>query len=134
MPIEIVNPPQLAAPRGFNHGILAHGGRLLFLAGQDASDAEGAIVAPGDVAAQFEQVLANLQAVVRAAGGDMRSIVKLNIYVKDRDDYVAHLKELGVVYRRYFGDHYPAMALLEVSGFFQDENLIEMEGIAYLEE
>ena len=134
MPIEIVNPSQLPTPRGFNHAILAHGGRILFLAGQDASDTEGEIVAPGDLVAQFEQVLSNLQAVVREAGGDMQSIVKLNIYVKDRDDYVSRLKALGAVYRRYFGSHYPAMALFEVSGFFQRENLVEMEGIAYLDD
>lgn len=134
MPIDIINPAQLPAPRGFNHGIVAHGGKILFLAGQDASDAEGAIVAPGDLLAQFEQVLSNLQAVVREAGGQMQSIVKLNIYVRDRDDYVSHLKELGAIHRRYFGNHYPAMALFEVSGFFQRDNLIEMEGIAYLDD
>lgn len=133
MPTKIINPSQLPPPRGFNHGILAHGGKILFLAGQDASNADGAIVAPGDLVAQFEQVLANLQAVVNEAGGGMQSIVKLNIYVKDREEYVRHLKKLGAIHRRYFGSHYPAMALFEVSGFFQRDNLIEMEGIAYLD-
>ena len=134
MPKEIINPPELAAPRGFNHAILASGGNVLFLAGQDASDAEGNIVAPGDLPAQFEQVLHNLQAVVEAAGGTMHDIVKLNIFVKDRDAYLANLDALGSTFRRYFGGHYPAMALFEVSAFFRDENLIEMEGFAYLEE
>lgn len=134
MPREIINPPELVTPRGFNHGILASGGRVLFLAGQDASDAEGNIVAPGDLAAQFEQVLHNLQAVVAAAGGRMQNIVKLNIFVRDRDDYVANLDALGKTFRRYFEDHYPAMALFEVSAFFQEEVLIEMEGFAYLDD
>ena len=65
----IINPPTLAPPRGFNHGILTSGGRLLFLAGQDAGDASGRIVAPGDLLGQFEQVLRNLRAVVEEAGG-----------------------------------------------------------------
>jgi len=130
----IINPPTLPAPRGYNHGILVTGGRLLFLAGQDGSDAEGNIVAPGDLVAQFEQVLRNLQAVVEEAGGSMQDIVKLNIFVRDRDDYVAKLKPLGEVFRKYFGGHYPAMALFEVSGFFREETLVELEGFAVIPE
>ncbi len=134
MPKELINPPELPSPRGFNHGILTQGGRLLFLSGQDASGPDGRIVAPGDVVAQYEQVLANLQAVVHAAGGQMRDIVKLNIYVRDRDDYVAHLPQLGRIHRQFFGRHYPTMALFEITAFFQKDNLVEMEGIAVLEE
>lgn len=133
MPKELINPPQLAPPRGFNHGILASGGKILFLAGQDAGDATGKIVAPGDLVAQYEQVLHNLQAVVEHAGGTMQDIVKLNIFVKDKDDYRAKLREIGQVHQRYFGKYFPTMALFEVTGFFQAENLIELEGIAYLE-
>ncbi len=127
---RIINPPTLAPPKGFNHGILVTGGQLLFLAGQDASDAEGRIVAPGDLVAQFEQVLLNLKAVVEAAGGTMQDIVKLNVFVRDRADYVAKLKPLGKVFRAYFGEYYPTMALFEVSNLFQQEALIELEGIA----
>lgn len=130
---QIINPPSLPTPRGFNHGILASGGRTLFLAGQDASDKNGRIVAPGDLLAQYEQVLRNLQVVVVEAGGTMQDIVKLNIFVKSRDEYVAQLRELGAIHRRYFGDYYPALALFEVSAFFLAEALIEMEGFAYIE-
>jgi enamine deaminase RidA (YjgF/YER057c/UK114 family) len=130
---QIINPPTLAPPRGFNHGILTSGGRLLFLAGQDAGDANGRIVAPGDLLAQFEQVLRNLRAVVEAAGGAMQDIVKLNVFVADRDTYRAQLKALGQIFRDYFGDYYPAMALFEVSKFYQDEALVEMEGFAVID-
>lgn len=130
---EVINPPQLAEPRGFNHGFVVEGGRLLFLAGQDASDSDGNIVAPGDLVGQFEQVLKNLQAVVEEAGGSMQDIVKLNIFVADRDDYRANLKPLGAIFRDYFGGHYPAMALFEVAGFFREGNLVEMEGFAVID-
>ena len=129
---KIINPPSLPAPRGFNHGILVEGGRLLFLAGQDASDGQGNIVAPGNLVGQFEQVLLNLKAVVEEAGGTMQDIVKLNVFVSDRDAYVSNLKSLGQVFRAYFGDHYPAMALFEVSAFFRDGNMIELEGMAVI--
>ena len=129
---EIINPPGLPAPRGFNHGILTTGGRLLFLAGQDASDGDGRIIAPGDILAQCQQVLHNLHAVVHETGGVMSDIVKLNVYVTSRDAYLAQLNPLGKLFREYFGAYYPAMALFEVAGLFQPEAMIEMEGFAVL--
>jgi len=129
----IINPQTLARPTGFNHGILVTGGRLLFLAGQTGSNAEGQIIAPGDLVAQYEQTLRNLQTVVEAAGGKIQDITKLNIFVRDRDDYLAHLKSLGAVHRSFFGSYYPAMALFEVSRFFQDETLVEIEGLAVID-
>ncbi len=130
---QIINPPELAPPRGFNHGIVGDRGRILFLAGQDGSDSNGQIVSPGDVVIQYEQILKNLQAVVQAAGGQMTDIVKLNIFVSNRDDYVSKLEAIGRVHKQYFGNYYPAMALFEVTGFFQKAALIEMEGFAYLD-
>ena len=129
---QMINPAGLAPPRGFTHGILVSGGRLLFLAGQDASDAEGRIIAPGDLVAQDEQVVRNLKAVVESAGGTLQDIVKLNIYVTDRDAYRAQLKPLGEIHRAYFDRHYPATALFEVKGLFNPDAMIEMEGIAHL--
>lgn len=130
---KIITPPQLAPPRGFNHGILCAGGQTLFLAGQDAADSQGSIVCHGDIVGQYEQVVKNLQAVCQEAGGTLQNIVKMNIYVTDAANYKAHLKELAVVHRNYFGKYYPVTALFEISGFFQEGNLIEIEGIAYLE-
>ncbi len=130
----IINPPTLPRPSGFNHGIVVTGGRLLFLAGQTASDKDGQILAPGDLVAQYEQVLENLKTVVEAAGGTMQDIVKMTIFVRERDNYLAHLRPLGRVHQAFFGSYYPATALLEISRFFQDEALIEIEGLAVLQE
>ncbi|GCE45811.1 enamine deaminase RidA (YjgF/YER057c/UK114 family) [Thermosporothrix hazakensis] len=129
---EIVNPPELARPGGYNHGILVEGGRLLFLAGQTALNAQGQIVAPGDLVEQYRQVLQNLKTVVERAGGTMTDIVQLTFFVRDRDEYKAHLEELGQVHRSFFGRYYPAIALLEISRFFDDDVLIEIQGIAML--
>lgn len=130
---DIINPPALARPVGFSHGIVTTGGRLLFLAGQTGSDAEGRITAPGNLVAQYEQIMRNLQAVVTAAGGAMQDITRLNIFVRDRDDYLARLKPLGQVHRAFFGAYYPAMALFEISRLFQDDALVEIEGMAVIE-
>ncbi len=131
---EIINPSSLARPVGFSHGVAVTGGRLLFLAGQTGSDADGRIIAPGDIVAQYEQIMRNLRAVVEAAGGRMQDITKLNIFVRDRDTYLAHLKALGQAHRSFFGAYYPAMALFEISRFFQDEALIEIEGMAVIDQ
>lgn len=128
----LINPPALARPIGFNHGVLVSGGNLLFLAGQTGSDAGGTIIAPDDLVAQYEQVLSNLKDVVETAGGTMQNIVKMTIFVRDRDDYLAHLKALGTVHRSFFGTYYPATALFEISRFYQDEALIEIEGMAVI--
>ncbi|HYO49975.1 MAG TPA: Rid family hydrolase [Chloroflexia bacterium] len=129
---SVITPSSLSRPVGFSHGILPTGGWLLFLAGQTALDAEGKVVARGDVVAQYRQVLSNLRAVVEQAGGEMQNIVKMTIFVQDRDDYKAHLKELGAVHKMFFGAYYPAAALLEVSRFFDDGVMVEIEGIAVL--
>ncbi|HEX8597118.1 MAG TPA: Clp protease N-terminal domain-containing protein [Chloroflexia bacterium] len=129
-PHTIVNPETLVRPTGFSHGIFMTGGRLLFLAGQTATDREGNIVAPGDVVGQYRQVLSNLKAVVEEVGGDMAGIAKMTIFVKDRDDYKAHLKELGQVHKEFFGAYYPATSLFEISRFYEDEVLVEIEGMA----
>jgi enamine deaminase RidA (YjgF/YER057c/UK114 family) len=104
---------------------------MLFLAGQTGTNAEGQLVA-SDLVGQYEQTLRNLQAVVEAAGGAMQDIVKINMFVKDRDDYLAKLKPLGQVHKAFFGKYYPATALLEISRFFQDGILIEIEGVAMI--
>ena len=130
---DIINPSSLGRPTGFSHGVLTTGGRLLFLAGQTGSDAEGRITAPGDLVAQYEQIMRNFQAVVASAGGTMQDITKLNIFVRDRNDYLAHLKPLGQVHRAFFGAYYPAMALFEISRLFQDDALVEIEGMAVIE-
>ncbi|WP_266080902.1 RidA family protein [Haladaptatus caseinilyticus] len=130
---EIVAPPELAEPRGFNHGVLVDGGKTLYLAGQDATGSNGDIVAPDDLVGQFEQVLENLSTVVEEAGGVSEDIVKLNIFVADRDSYRANLEPLGEVFGRYF-EAYPALALFEVSGFFKDDALVELEGFAVIDE
>lgn len=129
---EVVNPPDLAEPSGFNHGLAVEGGRTVYLAGQDPTGPDGEVVAPGDIVRQFEQVMENLTAVVEEAGGTSEDIVKLNLFVADREQYRAHLAEVGEVFAGYV-DEYPAMALFEVGGFFKEDALVEMEGFAVVD-
>ncbi|MBI3362584.1 MAG: RidA family protein [Chloroflexi bacterium] len=128
----ILNPISLARPSGYSHGILAQGGRVLFLAGQTGMDATGKIAAPGDLVAQFAQALANLKSVVVEAGGATTDVVKLNIFVTNKTLYKASLKPIGQAYRAVFDRHYPAMTLVEVKSLFDDRAMVEIEAIAVI--
>jgi len=131
---SILNPSTLARPSGYAHGIAAQGGRLVFLAGQTGMDAAGKIVAPEDMVGQFRQALVNLQEVVRAAGGQMTDIVKLTLFVTNKAAYQAKVREIGQVYRSFFGKYYPAMTLVEVKSLWDSEAMIEIEGLAVVGE
>ena len=132
MPKQIINPDSLARPSGFSHGVLTNGGRLLFLAGQPGTGADGKVSAPGDLVAQFTQAIANLKTVVESAGGQPADIVKLTIYVLHKDDYKNNLKPIGQAYRAVFGHYFPATTLVEVRDLFDDDALVEIDGIAVL--
>jgi len=126
----VINPASFVKPSGYSNGIVTEGGKLVFLAGQTGMDATGAIAHPGDLVAQFRQALANLKVVVEDAGGAVGDIVKLTLFVTDKAAYRANLKPIGEVYRSFFGRYYPAMTLVEVKGLFDDQALIEIEGLA----
>jgi enamine deaminase RidA (YjgF/YER057c/UK114 family) len=131
MSIERVNPPSLAAPSGFAHAVIASGGQMVFLAGQTALDASGAIV--GDtVVEQFEQALANLLTALDAADGQPTDLASLTVYAVDLADYRAHGKEIGAVWRRLAGRNYPAMAAVGVSRLWDPAALVEVQGFAVI--
>ncbi len=132
MTFQIINPESLGAPKGWNNGLLAPaGGRVLFVAGQDARDASGKVTATG-IVDQFAQVFDNLLTVVREAGGKPEHIGRLTIYVTDLEAYVTNLKPIGEAYRKRMGRHYPAMALVGVKALMNSNALIEVEATAVL--
>jgi len=132
--ISAVTPRTLPKPAGFSYGFEVKHGRLVFISGQVARDEHNTVVGAGDIVAQFRQVCRNIQTVMSAAGGDMVDVVKLTIYVLDTADYKKHLREIGAVYREYFGKHFPAMTLVGARDLFDaaDGCLIEIEGVAAL--
>lgn len=132
MSLEIVNPIELGAPKGYSNGILAPaGGRLLFVAGQIAWDEQQRIVS-SDIVAQFGKALQNVLTVVRAAGGDATHIARLTLYVTDKREYAAEVKGIGERYRALMGKHFPVMALLEVAGLLEPGAKVEIEATAVL--
>lgn len=132
MSFQVINPEALGAPKGWNNGMLAPpGGRVLFVAGQVATDASGRVV-EGDVASQWARALENVLAVVRGAGGGPEDIGRMTIYVTDKTDYLSSQKPLGEVWRRLMGRHYPAMAVVEVKGLVEHGAVVEIEATAVI--
>lgn len=128
-PMERVNPLELAPPSGFSHAVSVEGGRLVFLAGQTALDADGRIV--GDtVVEQFERALTNLLTALKASGGEPAHLASLTVYIVNMDDYRSHAREIGAVWRRLVGRDYPAMAGIGVARLWDVEALVEVQGIA----
>jgi enamine deaminase RidA (YjgF/YER057c/UK114 family) len=128
-PHRIVNPESLAPPVGYAHAVVAATGRTIYLGGQTAHDADG--VLRGDtLAEQFEMAADNLVRALAAAGGRPEHLVSMQIYVTDAAAYRSSLGDIGTVYRRFFGPHFPAMALLEVSGLFDPAAKVELVATA----
>ena len=131
--MEVVTPTALSEPRGWNHGLLAPaGGRILFVAGQTARRAEGEVLAKEDFVGQFASALENTLTVVREAGGGPEAVARLTVYVTDLAAYRASLRPLGEAWRRLMGRHYPAMALVEVSGLVEEGAVVEIEATAVI--
>ncbi len=132
MTFQIINPESLGAPKGWNNGMLAPArGRILFVAGQVASDSTGTVVAK-EFVEQFERALENAVSVVIEAGGQPSHIGRLTIYVTDLDAYTASLKPLGQAYRALMGRHFPAMALVQVKGLLEQNAMVEIEATAVI--
>ncbi len=82
--------------------------------------------------AQFEQALSNLLDALAAAGGTPTDLASLTIYVVDMDDYRAHAREIGAVWKRRVGNDYPAMAGIGVSRLWDADAVVEVQGFAVL--
>jgi enamine deaminase RidA (YjgF/YER057c/UK114 family) len=129
--IKRINPAGLAEPKGFSHAVLGHG-TTVFLAGQTALTAEGRIVG-NTIVEQFEQALGNLLTALREAGGEPAQLASLTVYITDMDDYRAHAREIGGVWRRLVGRDYPAMAGIGVARLWDKEALVEVQGFAVID-
>jgi enamine deaminase RidA (YjgF/YER057c/UK114 family) len=128
--IERINPPSLATPSGFTHAVRASG-TTIYLAGQTGMDLGGAIVG-GGIVAQFERALANLIEALRGAGGAPDNLVKITIYIVDIPAYRSQARAIGAVWQRLAGTDYPAAAGVGVPRLWDDDALVEIEGIAVL--
>ena len=118
-----INPPGTDPALGYTHGMLVEGGRTLYVSGQVGTGPDGET--PTDFTAQAETAWRNLEAVLRAAGMGLESIVKLGIYLTSPDDLAAFRAVRG-----RFVSHKPASTLVFVSALARPEWKVEVEAVA----
>lgn len=131
MPHHVVNPAHLAVPSGFAHGVKV--ANTVHLGGQTAMDENGKIV-PGGVVEQFRRAFQNVLDTLAEAGGKPSDLVSVTIYLTDVDDYQKNGREIGRVWREMAGTEYPAMAGVGVTRLWQKEAVIEISGIAVIDD
>ncbi|MCP4413388.1 MAG: RidA family protein [Gammaproteobacteria bacterium] len=128
---ETILPEGWPSPKGYSNGILATKGRTLFLAGQVGWTPEE-VFGSENLIPQFEQALKNIVAIVETAGGKPSDICKMTCFCKDRDQYLASRKELGVIWKKIIGRHYPCMSMIFVVDLLDHPALIEIEATAVI--
>ncbi|HEY5542966.1 MAG TPA: RidA family protein [Candidatus Binatia bacterium] len=127
---KTVQPKTLNDPRPrYSQGILNEGGKLLFVAGQTASDQAGNVVGKGDIRAQTKQVFANLKAVLEEAGGTLDDLVMTTTYITDRE----YREGYNEVRRGLYKKDPPTSTLVIVKGLAHPDYLIEIAGIAVIQ-
>ena len=126
---QTIQPKSLNDPRPrYSQAILTEGGKLLFIAGQTASDKGGNVVGKGDIKAQTRQVFDNIKAVLEAAGGSLDSLVMTTTYITDRQ----YREGYNEVRRGMYKKDPPTSTLVIVKGLANEDYLIEIAGIAVL--
>ena len=130
---QFLNPEDMMPPVGFSHVAVAAPGRLVFLAGQTAHQADGT-VAGSTMAEQFAAAAANVASALAAAGATPADVVSMQIFTSDVEAYRAQSKAIGAAYREVFGPHYPPMALFGVTRLYDPTALVELVVTAVIPE
>lgn len=130
MKAQAVLPAGWPRPSGYAHGMLGEG-KLLVCAGQMGVREDRELAGP-DLVSQFDQALANVCQVVRAAGGAPADIVRLTIYLTDMQSYRSKRAELGQVWKARMGRHYPSMSVVGVAELAKPQAVVEIEATALL--
>lgn len=127
--MQVLLPEGWAPPIGYANGIAVAAGRIVFVAGQVGWDAHQEFHST-EIAPQFDRALANVLAVLAEAGGEARHICRMTVYCCDKPAYLAARRELGAIWRRRMGAHYPAMSMIFVSDLLDSPGKIELEATA----
>jgi len=126
MPFSTIATPETKPVANYKMGTRMEGGHLLYISGQVAWDTSGNIVGKGDVRAQARQTFQNLRGVLRAAGGDLKDLMKITSYITKIEDFPAVAEARSEV----FQGELPASTLIVVKSLFHPDFLIEVEGVA----
>lgn len=129
MPSIVV--PGWSRPHGYSDGMLAEG-RVLVTAGVIGWNPETQSIETDNFGSQVAQAFRNIAAILEAGGARPEHLVRLTWYIVNRDEYLAARQAVGLAYREVFGRHYPAMAVVIVSGLVEPRARVEIEATAVI--
>jgi enamine deaminase RidA (YjgF/YER057c/UK114 family) len=129
--MSVLFPQGWAPPIGYANGIVVPAGRLVFIAGQVGWDEQQRFYSE-ELRPQFEQALKNVLAVLALAGGAPSHICRMTAYCIDRPAYLAERAQLGAIWKRLMGSHYPAMSMIFVADLLDHPAKIELEATAVI--
>ena len=127
--MKVLHPKGWAAPVGYSNGVTAGPGRIVFLAGQVGWDEQQKFRSE-KIVPQLEQALKNVLAVLAEAGGRPEHICRITAFCCDKPGYLAARRELGTIWKRTMGRHYPAMSMIFVADLLDNPGKIELEATA----
>jgi 2-iminobutanoate/2-iminopropanoate deaminase len=123
------NPDGLPVPRGsYSLVNVAQPGRMVFIAGQTATDAEGKVVGVGDARAQTRYVLGKIQRAIEAAGGTMNDVVALSVFTTD----VRYHRDINETRREVLAANFPTSTMVQVVALARPELMLEINAIAVI--
>jgi enamine deaminase RidA (YjgF/YER057c/UK114 family) len=129
--MQVLSPQGWAPAVGYANGIAVAPGRIVFIAGQVGWDAQQKFHST-EIAPQFDQALQNVLAVLAEAGGRPEHICRITAYCCDKPAYVAARAQLGAIWKRLMGRHYPCMSMIFVSDLLDSPGKIELEATAVI--
>ncbi len=130
-PHHAILPPGWDKPKGYANAIVASG-RQIFIAGQIGWNPANSTFESDAFVDQARQALANIAALLAAAGATPTHLVRLTWYVVDKHEYLANLAAVGGAYRDVLGRNFPAMTLVEVKSLLEPRARVEIEATAVL--
>jgi enamine deaminase RidA (YjgF/YER057c/UK114 family) len=129
--MSVLLPQDWAPPIGYANGIVVPAGRLVFIAGQVGWDEQQQFHSK-DLIPQFEQALKNILVILAQAGGAPTNICRITAYCIDRPAYLTSRAELGAIWKKLMGTHYPAMSMIFVADLLDHPAKIELEATAVI--
>ncbi len=125
--IDSFNPPDVWTPFGaFSMGVIQGDGQIIYLKGQVSLDRDGKIVGKGDMRAQTQRTLENIQAVLASVGGAMGDVISLTHFVTD----IGKFMETGDIRRQFFREPYPVTTTVQVTALYDPALMVEITAIA----
>ncbi len=127
--LEKINPSGLSKPAPGTYTHIVKSGKLLFIAGQTGTNAEGKVIGPG-MKEQVEQVYTNLLTALKSQGADLSHVVKTTTYVTSISEFRA--PDVAAVRAKYVGSNPPANTLVQIQQLADPSFKVEIEATAVL--